>query len=99
MIRVLTIVEVHGKIELYHINMLKKYIKRERDPVSIEEANVAQVCIIDSASEGSYTCDIPVLDRSGNCKFDICRILSTKQALELNTLLSNYSDVFLMTQD
>lgn len=86
------LVKVHRKTKLYHINMLKK--ERERDPVSIDEAKVAQDCIIDLASKGSNTRDISVLDSSSNCKFDICPCLSIKQALELNPLLSNYSDVF-----
>lgn len=86
--------KVHGKIKLYHINMLKKYTKRERDPDPIDEVKVAQVCIIDSTSKGSNTCDISVLDSSDNCKFDICPSLSSKQVLELNALLSNYSDAF-----
>lgn len=84
------LVKVHGKVELYYINKLKKYTIRKTDYVPRNE--ISQV--YDSDQKDSGKCDSSMLENSTDTKFDISPDLSDNQTQELNKQFSKYVDLF-----
>ena len=83
------LVKVRGNIKLYHINMMKKFIKREKENAT--KAKVCQMCIVDEPAMAD-TCDISVLEGKDE-QFNICSELTKDQQLELVKLLNKF-DIF-----
>ncbi|XP_063587863.1 uncharacterized protein LOC134765248 [Penaeus indicus] len=84
------LVKTKGKIKLYHVNMLKKYVRREGEDKSKE---VCRMCIVDDSEVAKDTCSIAVLDQAES-KFNISNHLDFEEKGQLNELLDKYSDVF-----
>ena len=91
------LVDVKGKKKLYHINLLKKYIRRSNMCLNLaDESNrnkyllspVVNFCVLDS-SEGIIT-----VPKNEEKVLNICTELSTEQKCELNDLLTKYDEVF-----
>ena len=91
------LVDVKGKEKLYHINLLKKYIRRSTICLNVADESignkylsspVVNVCVLDS-SEGIIT-----VPKNKEKVLNICPELSNQQKNELNTLLIKYDEVF-----
>lgn len=89
------LVRVKNKIRLYHINMLKKYVRRDGGDKNKDKGKdkVCQMCIVDDSKVAEDTCDITVLDKSES-KFNINNHLDCEEKSQLDELLNKYSDVF-----
>ncbi|XP_063615688.1 uncharacterized protein LOC134788803 [Penaeus indicus] len=83
------LIKVKGKAKLYHINMMKKFIKRE----DIETPNVCQICVVDDDIASDDTCDVSVMSNTVT-NFNIGADLKPDQIKELRNLLDKYPDVF-----
>lgn len=85
-------VKTHGKVKLYHINMLKKYVRRDSEPAT--KPAICQACIIDDTDVPSDVCDVEVVNYPVQGKVNINHKLSPKQKSEINDLIVSFSDVF-----
>ncbi|XP_042870472.1 uncharacterized protein LOC122252196 [Penaeus japonicus] len=85
------LIKARGKVKLYHINMLKKYVRRDKETKS--KAAVCQICIVDDCESTNEVCDIAVLDEVVG-KVNINPKLSTEQVSDLTNLINKFSDVF-----
>ncbi|XP_063601511.1 uncharacterized protein LOC134777606 [Penaeus indicus] len=83
------LIKVKGKAKLYHINMMKKFIKRE----DIETPNVCQICVVDDDIVSDDTCDVSVMSNTVT-NFNIGADLKPDQIKGLRNLLDKYPDVF-----
>ncbi|XP_063586494.1 uncharacterized protein LOC134763893 [Penaeus indicus] len=87
-------VKINTKKRLYHLNMLKKYVRRD----DVSSSQVCQVCVVDdlptSEEKASFACDIPDLYEANECTVNINPELSSKQTAELKQLVAEFSDVF-----
>lgn len=78
------LIKAQGKTKLFHINMLKKYFRR--DPVTLKPDKV-QFCVMeDSHSDMTVNANIHGWNISNN--------LSEEQKEDIKSLLSIYPDVF-----
>ncbi|XP_063597903.1 uncharacterized protein LOC134774421 [Penaeus indicus] len=85
------LVRVRNRIKLYHINMLKKFFRRESN--NDTKSKICQICIVNDDQITNDVCDISVLENSPT-KFNINQNLSNEQKQQMNELLLKYSDVF-----
>ena len=83
------LIKVNNKIKIYHINMLKKYIRRDDT-----NTKICQICIIDTPEESPDTCDISVFSDGNGLGINVNPELSKQQTKELNELNARFSDVF-----
>ncbi|XP_063595779.1 uncharacterized protein LOC134772669 [Penaeus indicus] len=87
-------VKINTKKRLYHINMLKKYVRRD----DVSSSEVCQVCVVDdlptSEEKANFACDIPDLYEANECTVNINPELSSKQTAEIKQLVAEFSDVF-----
>ncbi|XP_037803935.1 uncharacterized protein LOC119598356 [Penaeus monodon] len=87
-------VKVNSKKRLYHINMLKKYVRRDE----VSSSQVCQMCVVDdlpsSQDDENFACDIPELYEASECKVNLNPELSSEQTAELKQLIAEFSDVF-----
>ncbi|XP_037774806.1 uncharacterized protein LOC119571692 [Penaeus monodon] len=88
-------IKIKGKIRLYHVNMLKKYERREN---GISHSQVCQACVVDASDpidkNANGVCDIPELYNPGKYEFNFNSELSNEQTSELNHLIADFLDVF-----
>lgn len=54
------LIKSSGKVKLYHINMLKKYVRREKKDCSLKP--VCQVCVVDDPDRSNDVCDVALID-------------------------------------
>jgi len=85
------LVKVRGKVKLYHINMMKKYIRRENENTT--EAKVCQLCVIDNEPDNVHTCDFSVLEEK-DTKVNICKELTNSQIGDVEDILAKNADIF-----
>ncbi|XP_037779144.1 uncharacterized protein LOC119575564 [Penaeus monodon] len=83
------LIKVKGKTKFYHINMMKKFIKREKNEI----LKVCQICVIDDDPASDDTCDVSVMSNSVT-NFNTGPDLKSDQVKELRNLLDKYQDVF-----
>ena len=83
------VIKVKGKSKLFHVNMLKKFHRRENE---MDGVDVAQFCIVNEEEE-SDACDISFYD-CNNSKVNINPDLKSEMKEELNELVKEFSDVF-----
>ncbi|XP_037804895.1 uncharacterized protein LOC119599226 [Penaeus monodon] len=87
-------VKVNSKKRLYHINMLKKYVRRDE----VSSSQVCQMCVVDdlpsSQDDENFACDIPELYEASEYKVNLNPELSSEQTAELKQLIAEFSDVF-----
>ncbi|XP_037774920.1 uncharacterized protein LOC119571901 [Penaeus monodon] len=78
-------VKVNSKKRLYHINMLKKYVRRDE----VSSSQVCQMCVVDdlpsSQDDENFACDIPELYEASEYKVNLNPELSSEQTAELNS--------------
>ena len=86
------VVKVKGKCKLYHINMLKKYVRREVES-SKKPGNIVQICIVQDVDEKVNSCEPRYYEHHESSNFNICNELDTKQKSEITNLLSEFPDV------
>lgn len=86
------LIKARGKVELYHINMLKEYVRRGEKPKA--KVSVCQVCIIDDSVCANDVCDISLLDEAVENKLNISPQSFTEQVTDLEKLVSKFQGVF-----
>ena len=100
------LLDVKGKHKLYHINLLKKYYRRDKmcfnvvdendvDPIfkPFVSDNIVNVCVLEPTDSESDE-DIITVPDSVVADIDICPDLSSKHLLEIKQVVTGYNDVF-----
>ncbi|XP_037789320.1 uncharacterized protein LOC119584727 [Penaeus monodon] len=85
------IIKMQGKDKLFHINMLKRYFRREDNKEKQKCKNVIQICVEEFPVNG--TCEPVNLEVTDNNRFNISSELSLSQSREMSVLLNRYTDV------
>ena len=84
------VINVRGRLKLFHVNMLKKFYERN----SIENnVKIVQSIIVDDSKPVGST-DLVFLDPSSKSSVNICQDLNSDQILEISALLGKFPDVF-----
>ena len=69
-------IQSRGKTKLYHINMLKKYVRHEKECAA--KQSVCPVCIVEDTESPGDVCDVAVVEMATGSKININPELSAK---------------------
>ncbi|XP_069992741.1 uncharacterized protein [Penaeus vannamei] len=85
-------IKAHGKNKLFHINMLKKYHRRES--ISSKE-KVVQVCVVEESSTENQPmyCESSITSLNDK-ELNVNEGLSSEQVCDVKDLITDFSDVF-----
>ena len=83
------VIKVKGKSKLFHVNMLKKFYRRENE---MEGSGMVQFCMVDEEEE-SDVCDISFYSYNKS-EVNINPDLDVRMKGEMNDLVKKFSDVF-----
>ena len=86
------IVKMQGKEKLFHINMLKKYFRRDSVKIKKQKPIVVQVCV-EAEIPVNGTCEPIYFDVGGINVLNVCDNLTLDQNKEMLNLLKRFPDV------
>ncbi|XP_063591291.1 uncharacterized protein LOC134768392 [Penaeus indicus] len=84
-------IKVRGKNKLFHINMLKRYFRR--DETVPEKNKMVNVCIVDE-NDCDNVNETMYLELTNSESLNVGRDLSVQQKDDVNVLISEFPDVF-----
>ncbi|XP_047484209.1 uncharacterized protein LOC125035941 [Penaeus chinensis] len=84
------VVRVRGVKKLFHINMLKRYFRRDSYK---SESEIAQVCIVEEENQVGDNCEPVYFDTEGISNINFGNELTKIQIGELKGILSKFTDV------
>ncbi|XP_047488137.1 uncharacterized protein LOC125038640 [Penaeus chinensis] len=84
------VIRIRGKNRLFHINMLKKYFRR--DGFKRKEETV-QICVVEDDDNCGNNCEPVYFDTNSDCNINIGNDLSESQIDDLRVIVNEFSDV------
>ncbi|XP_047483006.1 uncharacterized protein LOC125035006 [Penaeus chinensis] len=84
------VIRVRGVKKLFHINMLKRYFRRDSYK---SESEIAQVCIVEEENQVGDNCEPVYFDTEGISNINFGNELTKIQIGELKGILSKFTDV------
>ncbi|XP_063603234.1 uncharacterized protein LOC134779162 [Penaeus indicus] len=84
------VIRIRGKNRLFHINMLKKYFRRDGFK---RKGETVQICVVEDEDNCGNNCEPVYLETNSECNINIGSELSESQIDDLKVILNEFSDV------
>ncbi|XP_063584731.1 uncharacterized protein LOC134762284 [Penaeus indicus] len=84
------VIRIRGKNRLFHINMLKKYFRRDGFK---RKGETVQICVVEDEDNCGNNCEPVYLETNSECNINIGSELSESQIDDLKVIMNEFSDV------